>query len=213
VVKDEKGKPAVGVTVRAKGSTKITTTNENGEFTLNGVDANATLVFSAVNLQTFELKIYGKNELTVSLKTKVTELDMVEVGYSTGYQNIPKERATGSFNQVDNKLFNRSVSTNVLDRLRGVVSGVIFNSAATGGSLGKSPITIRGISTINANSYPLVVVDGFPYDESTNFTDVLNNINPNDVEGITVLKDAAAASIWGARAGNGVIVITTKKED
>jgi TonB-dependent SusC/RagA subfamily outer membrane receptor len=100
---------------------------------------------------------------------------------------------------LDNQLFNRSVSTSVLSRLDGVTSGLLFDKT-TSNELG---ISIRGRSTIWANSQPLVILDNFPYEGD------INNINPNDVNTVTVLKDAAAASIWGTRAGNGVIVITT----
>ena len=162
-------------------------------------------------MESFEIKVDGQMELVVSLKTKIATLGNVEVVYSSGYQTIPKDRATGSFVQIDNSLFNRSISANVLDRIYDVTNGLAYiPSNVQGGQINKSTMQIRGISTINANAYPLIVVDGFPYGESTNYTDVVNNINPNDVESITVLKDAAAASIWGVRAGNGVVVITTK---
>src|SRR5690606_1445510 len=124
------------------------------------------------------------------------ELEVV----STGYQEIPRERATGSFVQLDETTLNRRVSTSILERLEDITPGLIFNRTLQN----NDPITIRGRSTINANPRPLIVVDNFPYDGE------IENINPNDVEKITVLKDAAAASIWGAQAGNGVIVITTK---
>ena len=130
---------------------------------------------------------------------------MVDVNHfcpSTGYQKIPKERATGSFVQVDSMLLNRSVSTNILDRLDGVTSGLIFNKNKPNGTF--TDISIRGRSTIFGNDKPLIVLDNFPYEGDA------SNINPNDVASITVLKDAAAASIWGTRAGNGVIVINTK---
>ncbi|HEX8334150.1 MAG TPA: TonB-dependent receptor plug domain-containing protein, partial [Segetibacter sp.] len=125
---------------------------------------------------------------------------MNEVTVSTGYQDLRKESATGSYDKINNALFNRRVSTDVLTRLEGI-TGLYFSKV-----LGNnSDIFIRGISTIRAGTSPLIVLDNFPYEGS------LSNLNPNDVESITVLKDAAAAAIWGARAGNGVIVITTKK--
>jgi len=120
---------------------------------------------------------------------------------STGYQRIPKERATGSFVLIDSVLFNRRNGRNVLDRLDGVASGLTFNK----NTIGNTPaISIRDRSTISANTNPLIILDNFPYDGD------LTNINPQDVKSITILKDAASASIWGVRAGNGVIVITTK---
>src|SRR5882724_13534648 len=105
---------------------------------------------------------------------------------------------------IDNALFNRRVSVNVLDRLEGVTSGLLFNKNIVSG-LNQSSMSIRGRSTIFANPEPLVILDNFPY------TGDVNNINPNDIETVTVLKDAAAAAIWGAFSGNGVIVLTSKK--
>jgi TonB-linked SusC/RagA family outer membrane protein len=135
------------------------------------------------------------------MQLDITEMAAVSV-VSTGYQQIPGERVTGSFVKINNELINRSVSPDIISRLKGVTSGLLTDESNSGNPLG---ISIRGRSTIYANTSPLIVVDNFPYDGD------INNINPNDVESITVLKDAAAASIWGARSGNGVIVITTKK--
>lgn len=208
-VVNENGEAMEGVTVTIKGSNVQTVTNKNGEFFLSSIDPNAVLIFTSVNMETFELSVSGKSDLEVRLKTKVTALGNVSVIVNTGYQIIPKERATGSFAQIDNDLFNRKVSSKVLDRIYEVASGLNYQPP---GSTGRgSNITIRGVSTINANQNPLIVVDGFPYDESRDNINVIENINPNDIESITILKDAAAASIWGVRAGNGVIVITTKK--
>ena len=198
-VVNEKGEPVEGITVTVKGTKNATATDANGDFTLTGVDEKAILVFSGVNVESYELKVKGNTDLTtIRLKTKVIEEENVTI--NTGYQQISKERATGSFSQVDNKLFNRRVSSDVLTRLEGVVPGLLFNRNTS-----NNAISIRGRSTLFANDKPLIVVDNFPY-----FGDI-NNINPNDVESITVLKDAAAASIWGVQSGNGVIVITTKK--
>ncbi len=209
IVRDESGKPAAGVSVQVKGTNKGTTTNSAGEFSLIGVDDQATLVFSSVNLQPFEVKITPTNagDLAITLKAKVSELADVTIStISTGYQTIPKERATGSFAVIDNKTLNQQVGTNILQRLNGVTSGLQFNIGKINPNpQNKTNITIRGLSTINGPLDPLVVLDGFIYEGD------IQNINPNDVENITVLKDAAATSIWGARAGNGVIVITSKK--
>ncbi|THU40815.1 SusC/RagA family TonB-linked outer membrane protein [Niastella caeni] len=215
-VVNEKGEPVEGVTVTIKGSSKNTLTDKNGEFSLATVDQNATLVFTHITMESFELKVSGKTELAISLKTKVSALGDVVVTVNTGYQDIPKERSTGSFVQLNNALINRRVSTDILSRIDGVASGVLFQynnaqtSIATTSPLQRaSGIRVRGESTLSSinqiSKEPLIVVDNFPYEGD------LKNINPNDIETITVLKDAAAASIWGARAGNGVIVITTKK--
>src|SRR5690606_14880483 len=153
-----------------------------------------------VSAQTAEPAATAVIDTTTSIRDT---LALEEVQVSTGYQRIPKERATGSFVHIDKKLLNRKVGTNVLDRLDGITSGLIFNSSSTSDEL----ISIRGRSTLLGReaAMPLIVVDNFPYEGN------IENINPNNIESITVLKDAAAASIWGARSGNGVIVITTKQ--
>lgn len=126
-------------------------------------------------------------------------IDVVEV--NTGYQSIPQERSTGSFSYVDNNRLNEQVGADILSRLPAVSNGLIVDRSTT--STGR--LMVRGLSTIRGPKEPLIILDNFPYDGD------LNAINPNDVKDITILKDAAAASIWGVRAGNGVIVITTKK--
>jgi TonB-linked SusC/RagA family outer membrane protein len=201
---NEKGEPVPRATISIKGTDNATITNEKGEFTLKAVPVSITLVITSVGYERQEIIVRNHLAFTVRLKTSAVQLGNVEVIYSSGYQNIPKERATGSFVQIDNELINRSVSTDILSRLDGVTSGVLFNKNLIPTS-NQSTITIRGRSTIFSNPNPLIIVDNFPYDGD------INNINPNDVESITVLKDAAAASIWGAFSGNGVIVITTKK--
>lgn len=200
-VVNETGEPVVGASVQVKGvKTKGTSTDVNGYFELKGVEENATLVISGVNIESVEIKLQGKTDLgSVAVKNKISEGGGVTV--STGYQDIPRERATGSFVKIDNELINRRVTTDILSRLDGVTSGLIFNTNRREAN----DISIRGRSTIFANDNPLVVVDNFPYEGD------INNINPNDIESISILKDAAAAAIWGARAGNGVIVIITKK--
>jgi TonB-dependent SusC/RagA subfamily outer membrane receptor len=134
----------------------------------------------------------------------VSKLEDVEItAVNNGYQTIGRERTTGSFVKIDNELLNRKVSTNILDRLDGVTSGLLFNR----NNINDELLSIRGRSTLldKDAATPLIVLDNFPYEGD------IANINPNIVESITILKDAAAAAIWGARSGNGVIVITTKK--
>jgi TonB-linked SusC/RagA family outer membrane protein len=149
--------------------------------------------------QKMTVKVTGSVNLNVYLKTYTNELQ--EVVVHTGYQDLPKERSTSSFVSISAKKLNEQFSTDVLSRLEAVANGVSVNHRS--GTNGK--LMVRGLSTITGPGQPLVVLDNFPYQGD------LNNINPNDVESITVLKDAAASSIWGSRAGNGVIVITTKK--
>lgn len=198
-VVDEENRPLVGATVKIKGTSTATQSNAIGDFNLKSEDEKAVLIISHV----------GFKPVTVSIRDNLSKIKMTEVldrlkqieVVSTGYQQLPKERATGSFVLIDNELLNRSVSTNILDRLKGVTSGVLFDQT-TGTDIGFS---IRGRNTIFANTNPLIVLDNFPYDGD------LGTINPNDIESISILKDAAAASIWGVRASNGVVVLTTKK--
>lgn len=200
-VVNEKGEPIPGASVYVKGSKKVATTDDAGEFQLKNINSDAVLMISSIGYENATVEVAGKLAITVKLKMKQAVLGDVTVSVSTGYQQIPKERATGSFAQPDKELFEGRISTDVMSKLDGITSGLLFNKDPSTGT----GLHIRGYSTINANASPLIVVDNFPYDGD------ITNINPNDVEGVTVLKDAAAASIWGARAGNGVIVITTKK--
>jgi TonB-linked SusC/RagA family outer membrane protein len=165
-----------------------------------------TLTISSIGYATDNQRITKKVPLLIiQLKTASKELEEVEI-VNTGYQHIPKERATGSFDFIDNKTLNQQVGTNILKRIEGVSSGVLFdNNKLINGQIKNDNISIRGLSTINASTAVLVVLDGFIYEGD------INNLNPNDIESITILKDAAATSIWGARAGNGVVVINTKK--
>ncbi|WP_205512399.1 SusC/RagA family TonB-linked outer membrane protein [Longitalea arenae] len=200
-VVNEKKEPVAGVTVTVKGTQKNTLTDSQGEFSLSTVENNAVLVFTHISMETFEISVSGKTELAISLKTKIRELSDVTVTVNTGYQQLPKERATGSFDVIDNKTFNQQVSTNILGRLEAISNGLTVDRVTNP----SGRLMVRGLSTILGPKDPLIIVDNFPYEGD------INNINPNDVENITVLKDAAASSIWGSRAGNGVIVITTKK--
>jgi len=193
--------PLRGATIKTDKSPGNYKTDQNGYFNFTATAKEGKLIVSFIGYQSVEVPFaelnYGPFEITLSPLSN----NLQEVTVSTGFQTLPKERATGSFSVVNNELFNRSISTNVISRLNGVTSGLLFDKTA-GNSLG---ITVRGKSTIWANSQPLIILDNFPYEGD------INNLNPNDVESVTVLKDAAAASIWGTRAGNGVIVITTKR--
>jgi len=206
-VLDEAGNPLVGATIQVKDKAQAYKTKENGEFEIKGVDEDAVLLVSYVGFKTLEISLRDAvMPLEIKLNVATGELEEVKVVYNTGYQELNKERSTGSFVQIDNELFNRAVGTNVLDRIYNITPGLIYNPTIGGsGSGNTNNVVIRGFSTINANKGALIVVDNFPYEGD------LNILNPNDVESVTILKDAAAASIWGVRAGNGVIVITTKK--
>ncbi|ETZ22736.1 SusC/RagA family TonB-linked outer membrane protein [Pedobacter sp. V48] len=203
IVINEQNQLLEGASVSVKGENKITVTDAKGQYLLKRVDTGATLIISYVGCQNKEIKALAKME-KVSLSLNNDLLKEVEV-VSTGYQKIPKQRATGSFALVDSMQFARKVSPDVLSRLEGITSGLLFNRNTVRANSGALDLSVRGRSTIFANDQPLIILDNFPFDGDFNF------INPNDIDTITVLKDAAAASIWGVRAGNGVIVITTKR--
>jgi TonB-linked SusC/RagA family outer membrane protein len=204
VVSAETGEPLEGATIRIKNTNNTTITNGKGEFTLIPESMGGEIEVSFLGYLTKEAS-FTNNTQTIFISLEEDQSILEEVIVSTGYQEIPKERATGSFVFIDNELLNRSVGLNILDRLEGVTSSLIFHKTPNQIGENNSNISIRGRSTIFGNTEPLIVLDNFPYDGD------VRNINPQDVENITILKDAAAASIWGTRAGNGVIVITTKK--
>jgi TonB-linked SusC/RagA family outer membrane protein len=200
IVNSSNQSPIAGALLQLKKSNTRSVTNADGKTSIRLGFAADTLIISHIAYQSKRLVVQAGNTFPLLISLQENTQQLQEVTVSTGYQTLPKERATGSFAQPDKEMFDGRVSTDVISKLDGITSGLVFNKdPSTGTSL-----QIRGYSTINANASPLIVVDNFPYDGD------ITNINPNDVEGVTVLKDAAAASIWGARAGNGVIVITTK---
>jgi len=201
-VVNEKGE-AVIATVTVKGTKTAVSTDANGEFIIRNVDENATLVISGVSIETIEVKVGGKTDLaTITTKAKVVEGANVTIA-NTGYQKVKPNEVNGSISVIDNKTLNLQTGTNIIDRLNGVTPGMIFltNKLLPGQSV---KYTIRGLSTIKGEYAPLIVVDNLPYRGD------IQNISPDDVENITVLKDASATSIYGAQGANGVIVITTK---
>lgn len=207
-VVNENGQPVIA-TITVKNSKKATSSNSEGIFILKGIENNATLVITGVNIQPFEVNVNGQSDLGIlKAKIKITIDENIIVKANTGYQTVKPNEINGSLVVIDSKTLNQQTGTNILKRLDGVTSGLSFNIGKTNRNPeNRTGISVRGLSTINGPLDPLIVLDGFIY------AGEINNINPNDVESITVLKDAAATSIWGARAGNGVIVITTKKGD
>ena len=199
-VLDDQNLPLANTSIRLVKPDLITTSDRKGEFTLPAVKIADTLVISHTGFQTQSVPIDtgDVNMLTILMKRIAVELE--EVVLQTGYEKLPRERVTGSFAFANNQLLNEQTGSFILKRIENVLPGVYYN-----GKVGEKGYQVRGTSTILASGKPLVILDNFPYEGS------VDNMNPNDIENITVLKDAAAASIWGARAANGVIVITTKK--
>ncbi len=192
-VTDEQGAGISGATVGIKGTSKRTFSDKEGFYQLKVVKGDILFV-SNIGMQTREIKIGSQSELNISLKTAVMELGEVKI--STGYQTLKKEDMTGATVTVNSTDLEQRYTPNIIDNLEGRIPGLVNYRGTT---------QIRGVSTINATRNVLYVVDGLPIDGS------IANINPYDVESITVLKDAAAAAIYGVRASNGVIVLTTKK--
>lgn len=189
-----------GVTVSLNGGQKTTKTNTDGEFSFTGYATTDSLIISHVGFQTIRLSVgaFSDVEKIILLQPDDRSLSEVVV-YNTGIETVSSNLATGSYEYLDNKLISRSVSSNILDRIEGIANSISPHPI-------NNQIFIRGISSLTgAIAMPLIVLDNFPYEGD------ISDINPNDVEDITILKDAAATAIWGARAGNGVIVITTKK--
>lgn len=186
-------------TLYVKGIPKAISAND-GNFRIPFITIGDTIMVTKIGFTTRSIPYTGILHLIISLDEHAKQLDTVMV--NTGYQILQKAVSTGSYVQLDNKVLNQQVTTNILDRLEGITNSLMIDRNIGATDLG---IMVRGLSTINGPRNPLIVLDNFPYSGD------LRSINPNDVESITVLKDAAAASIWGTLAGNGVIVITTKK--
>lgn len=193
------GEPLVGVTVMVKGAKTGAMTDIDGKYRIDVAD-NGTLVFSCVGFETQEQAVKGRKTIDVALKDATSMLDeIVMVGYGTA----KRSDLTSSISTVKADKITEVVTGNAMDALQGKVSGV---QIASGGGPGTTPkVIIRGITSVNGST-PLYVVDGVPLNTSN-----INFINSNDIESMEVLKDASASAIYGTRASNGVIIITTKK--
>ncbi len=200
-VSGEDGNPIVGATVLVEGSTTSgTSTNIAGEFALRA-PVNGNLVVSFIGYESQVVAINGQTNLEVVLKEDTKSIDDVIV---VAFGQAKKEAFTGSAGIVKSDDIAKVQTSNVAQALAGQVSGVQLSNST--GAPGSSPsIRIRGFSSISASQEPLFIVDGAPYEGD------LNNINPNDIESMTVLKDAASNALYGARGANGVIMITTKR--
>lgn len=198
VVKDDFGDPLPGATVMVKGTTTGTITNVDGQFEINVPDENAVLVFSFIGFTNVEVLVGNKTSIDVTLEQSISGLDEVVV---TGYSTQSRKDITGAVTSVSSQDLLSVPATTFAQQLQGRAAGVtIINDATPGGG---ATVRIRGFGTINNND-PLYVIDGVP-------TQNQGNLNPNDIESIQILKDASAASIYGSRAANGVVIITTKR--
>lgn len=216
-VYNEKGEPMAGASVKIEATKQRTLTNAEGKFFLQNAPSEGNLIISYVGYRTDTVAIRGDADMGIRLQLMSNDIREVTI-VSTGYQDVPKERATGSFEVITKEQLQHSTDPNLLKRLEGITTSLDFRNdlRTVNSSIPNSKnspladLTIRGKNTLNYNTQNtsgqvLVVIDGIasPYS--------IDKVNPNDVESITVLKDAAAASIWGSRAANGVIVVKTKK--
>lgn len=198
-VVDESNAPLPGVNILLKGTTVGTTTDADGTYSLSAPGQNGVLIFSFIGYLSQEVPIDNRTSIDVTLKTDMVALSEVVI---TGYGAQSKRDITGSVATIDSKQLLSTPATNLGQAMQGKVAGVtVGNENSPGGGV---MVRIRGFGTINDNS-PLYVIDGMPTKGN------LNSLNLNDVESIQILKDASAASIYGSRAGNGVVIVTTKK--
>lgn len=189
-----------GVSVVIKGTNRGVNTDSNGNYSILVNDENAVLVFSFVGYEPQEFLVGNKTQINVILKVDTKALDEVIV---VGYGTQKKKDITGAVSSIDSEMFKERKETQVSQALQGSMSGVMVTRSGNNGAMGGASIRIRGVTTIG-DSNPLVIVDGVPVSD-------VNQVNPNDIENLTVLKDAASASIYGSRAASGVILITTKR--
>lgn len=193
VVKDADGNPLPGVTIALAGTTMGVATDVDGKFVFAVTGPGAILRISFVGKKTREIVVGDQHHFDIILEDDDKVLEEV---VCTGIQTLSRERATGSFEILGADALEKTLTSDVVSRLEGKIAGIQVDQ--------NNKMTIRGRGSLYSNTEPLVVVDGFPIESG------LSSVNPDDIASITVLKDAAAASIWGVRAGNGVIVITTK---
>lgn len=196
------GKPLAQATLTLLNAKRRVQSDVQGNFIFKNVKLPDTLLINYIGYKPI---VHALNSTVKPLKFTMVlqENTLQEVIVNTGYQKLKVGRSTGAYSVVDSTLFNRQVGTDIFRRLEGITPSLLYDRR--GGEGGLLRFTIRGISSLSsASNTPLIVLDNFPYDGD------VGNINPNDVESITLLKDAAASAIWGTRAGNGVIVITTK---
>ena len=208
VVKDATGEPIIGASVVQKGTNNGVVSNLDGEFRIK-VPGNSVIEVSFVGYKKAEVPVNGKTQLNITLKEDSELLDEVVV---VGYGQMKRSDLTGSVVSVNDDAIKKSVPTSIDQVLQGRAAGVMIqaNSGTPGGS---SAIRIRGINSLNATNQPIFVIDGVVVDSTSDdeTSNPLSNINPADIVSMDVLKDASATAIYGARASNGVIMLTTRR--
>lgn len=209
VTEQATGLPVPGVNILVRGTTNGTTTDFDGNYSLSNVAGTDVLVFSFLGFVTQEIPIAGRSTIDVQLAESEAALDEVVI---IGYGTVTRQDATGAVSQISSEDFNEGPIQNAEQLIQGKVAGVSITSG--GGAPGEGQnVVIRGQGSLTLTSSPLIVVDGIPLSNSSvgGSRSALDFINPNDIETMTVLKDASSTAIYGSRAANGVILITTKK--
>jgi TonB-dependent starch-binding outer membrane protein SusC len=203
------GQPLPGVSVIIQGTQNGTSTDMDGNFSLSNVKRGDKVVFTFIGYKEVIQNYDGQKSVSVAMEEQANELQ--EVVVQIGYGSVKKKDATGSLTTVTEKDFNRGANVTTENLLNGRVAGLTINTSGAPGS--GSQIRIRGGSSLFASNEPLIVIDGLPIENTSNTgsTSFLATLNPSTVESITILKDASATAIYGSRASNGVIIITTKK--
>ncbi len=201
-VVNNKNESFPGVTVTISGTNRATVTDFDGGFSFDKISPNAVLELSGLTIESKSIGVAGRTDFTLIAEDKVAAMKEVVV---TGYQTIARSNFTGAISKVDEKVLNENINSNLSGAIEGRVAGLMFQKNPNG--LGSDTPILRGIGTFSSDvGYsPLIVIDGLPSELT------LDEINPYDIESVDVLKDAAAASIYGSRAANGIIVLTTKK--
>ncbi len=203
MVTDKDGTPLPGASILEKGTTNGTQSDFDGKFSIDVADSNATLIVSYIGFSTKEVTINGQTDIVVSLQEDTAGLEEVVV---VGYGTAKKSDLTSAIASVKGDDLTNRVTTRLDQALQGQLSGVTVQQAS--GIPGSPPrIQIRGVGSISGGNTPLYVIDGFVTENSS----LMATINPNDIESIEVLKDAASAAIYGSRGANGVVLVTTKK--
>jgi TonB-linked SusC/RagA family outer membrane protein len=209
VLDNVSGQPIPGVNVKIEGSATGTSTGFDGKFQLTNAKPTDMLILSYMGFITKKIAVGSQNAITIKLEEDSSQLK--EVVVQVGYGSVKKKDATGAVTVLGGKDFNKGLNVTSESLITGRVAGVTISGGGAPGA--KADIRIRGGSSLNASNEPLIVLDGLPLSNAVpdGSTSILSTIDPNDIETFTILKDASASAIYGSRAANGVIVITTKK--
>jgi TonB-dependent starch-binding outer membrane protein SusC len=199
-ISDDSGLPLPGVTIVVKGTTTGTITDSNGNYSLPGVSPEATLIYSFVGMRPQEILVGNQTSINISMEAETIGIEEV---IAIGYGTQQRREVSGSISNITEKEFNQGLTQNAVDLLKGKVAGLVVTNGSGDITRGQT-IRLRGTSSLTGSSQPFIVIDGVPGMS-------LSSVAPQDIESISVLKDASAAAIYGSRSASGVILITTKK--